>query len=288
MPILIHTITGLKMQYQIWRRVRKPFKYPSCRECKWEQFDANEAGCVHCGKHHICCTNAVDNTCPLIECDDRTRVCPITGYILPEVRHAKEEFSSEVNVIVHPSPHVDLSSQQETEEAEVEMLIRHFLSGEKARICREQENSKQAFRLSQHVLRQMKIFKLTYPRQAPNVCWIIGQAVAQEKYWRFIEAADQSLVRHAALEVGRCMKKMRANGVKIASGTRTRDLVCGLLYMLKHGLSYHNRMILANIPEVDRCLPHENKIETYFGVSSKVICMTENEVKLVFRDTFQG
>jgi hypothetical protein len=276
------------MQYEIWRRVRKPFRYPTCRQCTWEVFDANEAGCLRCGKHHQCKTNAVDNTCPLIECDDRTRVCTITGYILSEVRHAKEEFLDGAATAACTHPQRSFASQREVEEDEVELMVSHFLIGEKARICREQENGKQTVRLSQHLLRQMKLFKLTHPRQTPNVCWLLGQAVAQEKYWRFIEPASKGLVRHAALEVARCIRAMRANGVKITSGTRTRDLVCGLLYMLKHGLAYHNRMILANIPEVDRCLPHENKIETYFGVSSKVICMTENEVKLVFRETFQG
>lgn len=217
-------------------------------------------------------------------------MCTITGFVLPEVRHAKEEFLDNATMI-NPNAytaHRALASQREAEDDEVETVVASFLLGEKARSCREQENSKQALRLSQHLLRQMKLFKLTHPGQMPNVCWLLGQAVAQEKYWRFIEPASRELVRQSALEIARCMKTMRANGVKITPGTRTRDLVCGLLYMLKHGLAYHNRMILANIPEVDRCLPHENKIESYFGISSKVICMTENEVKLVFRETFQG
>lgn len=280
------------MQYEIWRRVRKPFRYPSCRQCTWEVFDANEAGCLKCGRHHLCHANAVDNKCPLVECDDRTRVCTVTGFILPEVRHAKEEFLDGTSTATlssyTASAHRSQMAQREAEDEEIEMLVNNFLMGEKARVCREQENGKQAARLSQHLLRQMKLFKLTHPGQMPHVCWLLAQAVSQEKYWRFIEPASRELARQAALEVARCMKTMRANGVKITPGVRTRDLVCGLLYMLKHGLAYHNRMILANIPEVDRCLPHENKIETYFGISSKVICMTENEVKLVFRETFQG
>ena len=76
--------------------------------------------------------------------------------------------------------------------------------------------------------------------------------------------------------------------MKITSGGRMQDLVCGMLYMLKSGLSFQNKVLLKAIPELDRCLPHENKIEGYFGVSSKVICMTENEVKLVFRESYQS
>ena len=56
--------------------------------------------------------------------------------------------------------------------------------------------------------------------------------------------------------------------------------------MLKNGLLFETRVLLCAIPEVDRCLPHENKIEA-FGISSTVICMTENEVKLIFRESYR-
>ena len=134
----------------------------------------------------------------------------------------------------------------------------------------------------------MKLFKLTHPGKIPNVCWIIAQAMSQEKYWRFIETASEDLVKQSSRQITCCLVEMRTKGVKITAGSRLQDLVCGLLYMLKHGLTFQSRMILAAIPEVDRCLPHENKIEAYFGISSKVICMTENEVKLVFRESYQA
>ena len=111
--------------------------------------------------------------------------------------------------------------------------------------------------------------------------------MGQEKYWRFIEKASEDLVIHSSKHISQCLLEMKSKGVKITSGTRLQDLVCGLLYMLKHGLTFQSRVILSAIPEVDRCLPHENKIENYFGISSKVICMTENEVKLVFRESYQ-
>lgn len=269
--------------HDIWRRVRRPFRYPSCRACKWEVYDANQAGCLKCGKHHYCHPNSVDNKCPLIECDDRTRVCTITGFVLPEVRHAKEEFSDSVtfsNTNKHACVFQDLNS-------EVMCVVAMFLTSKRACVCREQENLKQNLRLSQHMLRQMKNFKLTNPGKIPNVCTILAQAMNQEKYWRFIETASEDLVVHSSKHITQCLLEMKRRGVKITSGTRLQDLVCGLLYMLKHGLTFQSKVILSAVPEVDRCLPHENKIENYFGISSKVICMTENEVKLVFRETYQ-
>ena len=229
----------------------------------------------------MCKHNAVDTECPLIECDDRTRVCSITGLVLPEVRHSKDEFL-EYRTCTPTKP-----NNTHNIDEEVLCIVSTFLTSQRARVCREQENTKQNARLSQHMHRQMKLFKLTNPGKIPNVCWILAQAMTQEKYWRFIEAASEELVANCSNRITACLLEMRAKGVKITSGSRMQELVCGMLYMLKHGLCFQNKIILSAIPEVDRCLPHENKIEAYFGISSKVICMTENEVKLIFRESYQ-
>jgi hypothetical protein len=212
-------------------------------------------------------------------------VCSITGLILREVRHAKEEFTDCTSCphTAHKPAHSHTGNYEEV------LRVAHgFLASRRASVCRENENAKQTVRLGNHMLRQMKSFKLIHPGQRPNVCVILGSAVSQEKYWRFIEQASDELVRKAAQAIHECILAMLKKGLKVTPGIRTRDLVCGLLYMLKNGLIYHERMILSHIPEVERCLPHENKVETYFGVSSKVICMTENEVKLIFRESFQA
>lgn len=271
------------MSHEIWRRVRRPFRYPACvSACCWEVYDANQAGCLKCGKNHTCRTNSVDNTCPLILCDDRTRVCTITGYILPEVRHAHEEFSDTTTFIERPQAAThDL-------DAEVYSIVASLLLGQRAALCRKQENSRQYIRLTQHLHKQLRIFKLTNPGKLPNVCQILAQAIAQEKYWRFIEPASEDLVKHCSRNITVCLLDLKSSNGKMIIGSRLQELVCGMLYMLKHGLTFQNKVLLLAIPEVDRCLPHENKIEAYFGISSKVICMTENEVKLIFRESYQS
>lgn len=271
------------MTHNLWRKVRRPFRYPVCIKCSaWEVYDANQAGCLKCGQHHFCHTNAVDNQCPLIECDDRTRVCTITGFVLPEVRHAKDEFVEGMtySCSARNSAFQDINT-------EVTGVVANFLTSARARVCTDNENAKQNMRLAQHMLRQMKNYKFSHPGEMPNVCWILAQAMKQEKYWRFIERASEELVHHSAKHITKCLLAIKGKGVKITSGTRLRDLVCGLLYMLKTGLTYQNQVILPAIPEVERCLPHENKIEVYFGISSKTICMTENEVKFIFRESHQ-
>lgn len=268
--------------HAIWQRVRRPFRYPVCKSgCRWEIYDANQAGCLKCGRHHLCMNNAVDNTCPLVTCDDRTRVCTITGYVLPEVRHAVNEYTDTACITEPscPAPH-DMG-------AEVYCIVASMLTSDKAARCRTLENTKQYTRLAQHLHKQMRLFKLTHADRLPNVQQLIASSMQQERYWRFIEEASEDLVRHCCTNITACLIELKATGTKITSGVRMQELVCGLLYMLRHGLVFHERILLFAIPEIARCLPHENKIEAYFGISSKVICMTENEVKLVFREKYR-
>jgi len=275
--------------HAIWRRVRRPFRIPSCQHCQWEVYDAHQAGCLRCGDQHVCLNNSVDNKCPLVLCDDQTRVCNITGFILPEVRHARDEYMENV-VMIHPKSNHNNSTTGLLQDIDTEVYntVSKILLGNKAIHCREQENAKQYNKLTQHMYKQMKLFKTQNPGVSPNVCHILASSMAQEKYWRFIEEASEDLAKQCAWHITLCLLELRGKGVKISAGPRLQDLVCGMLYMLKNGLTYQNRVLLMAIPEVDRCLPHENKIEAYFGISSKVICMTENEVKLVFRECYQN
>ncbi len=267
--------------HAIWRRVRRPFRRPCCQRCEWETFDVNQAGCLKCGASHFCHGNAVDNRCPLVLCDDRTRVCNITGFVLPEVRHAVSEHSENVMFVDKPVPVAhDI-------EPEVRSVVGALLLGERARRYRQHENARQYARLGQHMQKRMRLFKLTYPGRVPGVCEMLAGAMAQERYWRFMEEASEDLVVHCTQNITGCLQVLRGVGVRISQGHRLRDMVCGMLYMLKNGLVFRDRILLSAIPEVEKCLPHENKIETHFGISSKVICMTENEVKLVFRETYQ-
>jgi len=66
----------------LWHRLRAPFPLPSqvsghqCTEY-WEIVDVDKAGCVKCGKTHVC----DNNTCPMAT-SDGSSVCTITGYCI--------------------------------------------------------------------------------------------------------------------------------------------------------------------------------------------------------------
>jgi hypothetical protein len=63
---------------RLWWSIRGPFKLPiRCHRCAlgdWEVFDVDKAGCVQCGKLHIC----AEETC-VGEMDHDHKACEITG-----------------------------------------------------------------------------------------------------------------------------------------------------------------------------------------------------------------
>ena len=281
--------------HRIWRILRRPFRYPACREHVWEVYDSDSAGCRKCGKQHLCASNSVDCTCPLAECDDMSRVCTITGQVLREVRHANEEF---LDTCVAPvdcmfgSCHSlgesrDPLASAADVEREVARVVSRVLEGPLARRYREEENARQARKVSAGLHKMLRAAKLRGLEGYPCVCRHLAEVVSQERNLRFIGSASRRLVAECVQRITACLLDLRAKGIRVAHGEKLDGLVCGLLYLLRTGLTYKSHVLLGAIEEVAGCLPYENKLEAYFGISSKNICESENTVKLLFRTHYQ-
>lgn len=275
------------MAHAIWRTLRRPFRYPSCAACTWELYDTNAAGCRGCGAQHLCASNAVDSRCPLAQNDDLSRVCTITGQVLPEVRHAPEEYADTCAAAPdRPEPHDPLASVCDLE-AEVERVVERVLLGPAARRYREEENARQARKVSAGLHKALRQAKLRGLQGMPSMCQFLAEVVGQERNLRFVASASACLSKECTQQITRCLLDLRGKGVRMAGGGQLDGLVCGLLYLLRTGLTYRNHVLLMPIEEIAGCLPYENKLEGYFGISSKVICETENTIKLVFREFYQ-
>lgn len=281
--------------HKIWRTLRRPFRYPTCKEHVWELYDTDAAGCLKCGAMHLCASNAVDNTCPLAECDDMSRVCTITGQVLREVRHAHEEFMDTCVAPVekacgghdHTRDSRDPLTSVAELEREVERVVALLLVGPRARRYREEENARQARKVSAGLHKALRAAKLRGLQGYPCVCRHLAEVVAQERNLRFVGSASRRLVSECVQRIMVCLLDLRAKGIRVAHGEKLDGLVCGLLYLLRTGLTYKSHVLLAAIEEVAGCLPYENKLEAYFGISSKNICESENTVKLLFRTHYQ-
>lgn len=275
--------------HRVWRTLRRPFRYPACREHVWEVYDLDAAGCRKCGAMHLCASNAVDCTCPLAQCDDQSRVCTITGAVLREVRHAEEEY---VDTCVAPADRAHegggdcLASVAELE-LEVARVVYLLLEGPVARRYRDEENARQARKVSAGLHKALRASKLRGLQGYPCACRHLAEVVSQERNLRFVGSASRRLVKECVQRILACLLDLRAKGVRVAHGDKLDGLVCGLLYLLRTGLTYKSHVLLGAIEEVAGCLPYENKLEAYFGISSKNICESENMVKLLFRTHYQ-
>lgn len=285
----------------IWRKVRRPFLYPACtQECKWEVYDATLAGCLKCGAGHVCKPCAFEGKCPLENCDDGSRVCTITGYVLPEVRYSSEEYLDTIcfdghnnnsndnkncfNNSANSRHNIPIHQQLDTE---ITKCIDRLLSSSEARRCRKEENSFQGKRLYKNLMKSIKHFKMRNPDRLPNMCDLLTSMMYQEKRLNFVHPASTSLKERCAQNILVCLLDLKQKGLKVHIGNKLQDLVCGLMYLLRTGISYNNYELLAPIPEIAQCLPIETRLKNYFNINSKVITSVENEVKLAFRDYHQ-
>jgi len=278
--------------------------YPQCtRECQWEVYDATLAGCIKCGAGHICKSFAFEGKCPLEVCDDGSRVCTITGYVLPEVRYSNDEFHDTIcfdegigkgpgnslgggvsNNYMNSKCYIPIHVQLDTE---INKCIERLLSSPEASRCRHEENSFQGKRLYKNLMKSIRYFKMKNPDKIPNMCELLTNMMYQEKRLNFVHPASESLKERCAQNILICLLDLKQKGLKVHIGNKLQDLVCGLLYLLRTGISYNNYELLAPIPEIAQCLPIETRLKNYFNINSKVITSVENEVKLAFRDYHQ-
>lgn len=221
---------------------------------------------------------SVGNSCPLVLCEDASRVCLITGAVVNEVRTGENEYLDTVDMRCTAPPTFCLDE-------EVQNIVNRLLNSTTAEKYRREENTRQARKLC---VSMKKVLKATKRSQyTPNLCHVLAESVGQEKGLRFIMPPSHVLVQECARQIWMCLVDLHAKGVHINSGNRLTGLVTGLLYLLRTGLVYKNKVLLAAVDEISQCLPYENKLWEYFGISSKVICETENEIKLVFREHLQ-
>lgn len=297
--------------HSIWQRIRRPFVYPKCvKECKWEIYDVTNAGCLKCGKEHVCQKMAFQGDCPLIQNDDGSRVCLITGYVIPEVRYSNEEYLDHVVFKGVKNHHHRQSGKEEDEkgnytlsnhhsnnhgqhvivselESEVNKIIDRLLDSSQTVKCRNEENQIQVKKIIKSFIKSIRMFKLHHPGKMPNICDLLTCTIEQEKKISFIYPISPSLKRECSQNVLLCLLQLKNKGFRIYIGNKLQDLVCGLVYLMRTGICYKKYELLKALPEIGRCLPAESRLKMYFGINSKVITAVENEVKLAFRDYLQ-
>jgi len=272
---------------QVWRRIRRPFRYPCCakNKCQWELFGPDQAGCLKCGSVHQCFENQVDNVCPLATLDDCSRACTITGIVVREVRHAASEYTDTCSVPLEYRD--DRSCLPPDLDADIYNAISYILLSDKANKYRNSENNKVSSKLAQSLHKSLKAFKMKGSGGLPVLHTHLAWLFYSETNVRFIQEASHDLVNQCARVISQCIVDLHKKGIKITPGVSLQNLVVGLMYLLRTGLTYEKHVLLPCIEEVALVLPNENRLENVFGISCKSICIVENITKYLWRNHLQ-
>ena len=262
----------------IWREVRGPFRALDCgANHSWERYDAHRAGCLRCGLAHECSEHLTDSTCPLAHLDDGSVCCTITGCCTPNVRYGKNEY---VDTSVRPEEKA--ATVQPDIFDEVLGVVEWFLMGSISTSCKQEEVARTLARCHSLTVKILKQHKMDTSRQGVRTLPCLPSILAETLQTlrpRQCSSASSLLCRQCAHHITKCILNLKLGS---AQAKRT-SLVIGLLYLMKQGLTIQNVQWLPRMPLLHQCLPHETCLEKMFKLSMKLVCETENEIKLALR-----
>lgn len=260
--------------------MRGPFRILKCKSHNWERYDVQNAGCLSCGAHHKCESSLGVGDCPLVRMDDCSICCTITGYCLPTVRYSDCEYVEGVSY-----KHCKTTDSKYTGVCfdDVLSVIKWFLLGSLSVECKREEVDKIVARVhcsSVRVFKTKKMLSATHKADPtlPCILSVMAQTLHQLKL-KLYSRSSHELCAFCAKHITQCLNDLQL----INTQNRKVNLILGMLYLMKQGLVIQNKQWLPKTPELAQCLPHETSLEKVFKLSMKLVCETENEIKLALR-----
>ena len=271
-------------EHRIWCIVRGPFHRICCRSFKhhtWERFDYDRAGCLKCGTLHWCGSSTVNSGCPLETTEDGSVCCTLTGFCVPTVRYSDCEYVERFDP--------DLSranSRVERRLLRSEALFEHvrgvvfnFLLGKESEGWRKQFCARNHCEIERGFARFCVKWQKSCPGKRPCVHTVLASTLHALKL-RPCVVPSRVFVSKCSERILKCLVDIGASEFPRA---HVEALVIGLLYLMPEGVACQNKPWLERCPEIQWMLPPVSVLSKTFGISSKVLCTTENEVKLALR-----
>jgi len=268
--------------HSVWRRVRSPFHRIDCACHNWEIYGVQNAGCTLCGAEHACADALSDNKCPLVQTDEGGLCCTVTGYCLPILRLSDKEYVENVYFSPHPA------SNQATPIVadEISSVVRWFLMGKQSEKCKSEEVAKIIGKYQCALVKNFKQHKLSRTKDGPArrtcVLTIIAQSLHQVQP-KHIRRSTPQLCDFCSHHIFRCLQNLKLVNIQ----NKKTNLVIGMLFLMKQGLVINNIQWLPRVAALQNCLPHETNLEKTFKLCMKLVCETENEIKLALRQRVQ-
>jgi hypothetical protein len=211
----------------------------------------------------------------------------ITGLCIPEVRASSDEYVE----------HISFDTRKACAGGDDDLFDRVFcvvntflLSSVTAR-CREVEQTKYSQKKRQAVWRVLRECKRRRPYHLPDICQVVAEVARQEPPPPSVVASLASLssrdakdlIHRSTVSITGAIRQIYRMGFrKICQGVKFSCVVIGMLYMTRSGLNVGTLFNLPAVLHIHALLPSETYL-TLLGVSNKVICDTENEIKSCIR-----
>ncbi len=252
----------------IWRRLRRPFVLPEstqCHTCEWEAIDVDVLGCLVCGGIHACdqrtCKDVLETNCSI--------VCAVSGVVLQNHMYSDVEF---VDTAAITGP---LSQFDEDLWAEVDSTIHNIFLSARSKQYKRQALCELLLRLSRADITSMNLL---------TSCIQIVHKLEQHPHIIsfFPVERRKKLAIEAANECRRILRFIVTCGMPVKA-QEVQRLTVGVLYLMRHGISTGNSVILKQQKDICQVLPAENCLLKFYGIHPKFITETENRIKFCLR-----
>ena len=256
----------------VWRRARGPFHVVTCVQHRWEQYDVDRAGCLCCGLRHACSDNVHTTVCPLETLDDGTVGCLVTGMCMRCIRYCDKEY------VEHAYPLLPTVVSQHSLDQTVYSVVYSFLHGAKTVHAREALVRRQVAAVNAAVARHM--------RQAKMLCEWRRPCLVDAIAWALHSVKPVACAPPGANVVQRCVDVIALRLAELGHGVLAASLprlVVGMLYLMKQGLCFRGSTWLPRVEGLCACLPCESQLPRIMSMSPKLVCETENEIKMALR-----
>ena len=237
-----------------------------------------------CGVLQRCMDSMAGCKCPLAEMDDGDHVCLVTGLCIRKVRARATEYMDHV---VFESPPEQRSVEDEGLYARMYAVVHWFFTSSRTGGCLKQEREQYVAKSRQASWRVL----LQRKKERPYDLGVVAEVARIEQSSPLCQAPAPGappslvgrLVQVCAANIALCLFQVQRMGLKkVCPGARFQSMVVGMLYMARTGLRVGDLFHLPAVAGVHALLPSETYLNC-LGVSNKVICDTENEIKSCIR-----
>jgi len=245
--------------------------------CEYELIDVDMAGCLLCGKVHICS----EQECVLVPTED-AEVCTITGLCVRDRLYAETEYTDTV-----ASYNMGPSTSERASGVDRSLVLAH------AEQLLLSENSRRAYHMEMTRFRSkmQSMIQQEISARAPghvNLVHVIEHVMGSLHTSRIFNPVCGDDTRRCVIEectdficflINTCTFFLHMT----SRASETRVLVYGLLYLMRCGVVADGICVIPRVAILKSLLPAENTLQTMCQFRPKYITDVENRFKFLFR-----